>query len=95
MPRRRQTIDWSQAPTLDAPSQMFDGAIGSTCVGGPDAPHHRSSSCPVFSWSGPRRLWWVCSCECHTTDLADRTFVVEVKQERIEADRTHRLAYGF
>ena len=95
MARRKPQTDWTTAPRLDAPVRTFDGAIGSTCVGGPDTPGHSSAGCPVFSWAAPRGAWWVCACDCHTTDLADDRFVVEVKQERIAADRSHRLAYGF
>jgi hypothetical protein len=80
---------------MDAPVLMLDGPLSSYCSGGPDAPGHRTASCSVFSWAAPRQSWWCCPCPCHASDLKDGALVAEMKAERIEADRIHRVAYGF
>lgn len=95
MPRRKTHIDWSTHPRVDAPSKMFDGVIGSTCAGGPDAPGHSSARCPVVSWAYPRQLWWVCSCTCHVEDLKDATLVAEIKQDYADRERRHREWAGW
>lgn len=95
MPRRKKMTDWPDAPTLDAPEKMFDGAIGRTCVGGPDAPNHSSAACPMFSWVWSRRMWWVCACACHTHDLRDHELVEDIKQDMIATLRQHRAWAGW
>ena len=95
MPRRKKTIDWTDAPDADAPERRMTRPLSPDCYGGPDAPSHRSVGCALLSWSLHDRVWLVCGCRCHDRDLTDGGVLDELKEREIVGDRAHRLAYGF